>query len=367
MSPSTPPVEPRRPVLNPNVTSPERGEPSAGDDCPSTLLLRELQGSNEGPASPHRDETGPLSARHTPRIHDPRDVPTPTRTRPTYSLESSSSSEDEGPPKSIMYGDNEGERTPRSPEGALLPGRTRPGILPTSDASTRRTATFRQVDAVPSGARYERGRLRRSSISRSPSRSRSRSRSPSPGPSSISAYASGLESTVADSVRPSETETSPGAATSNVPRRVPTFREPTGVTRNASPSRSSRPPHDYSRAFPTEDRPQRQGYLDPPVPPPGAARKGKPKAKQSGGRRYEATPAEEESHNLDQPPDEVHRKVGMNDYEKALWKWVNVEDLDGFLQEVRTCFNVRMPKLIVARSTSTTKARGFGVSSSQGS
>ncbi|WVQ79423.1 hypothetical protein IAT38_001521 [Cryptococcus sp. DSM 104549] len=28
------------------------------------------------------------------------------------------------------------------------------------------------------------------------------------------------------------------------------------------------------------------------------------------------------------------RKMGLNDYEKALWKWVNVEDLDGFLQEV---------------------------------
>ena len=28
------------------------------------------------------------------------------------------------------------------------------------------------------------------------------------------------------------------------------------------------------------------------------------------------------------------RKAGLNDYEKALWRWVNVDDLDGFLQEV---------------------------------
>jgi autophagy-related protein 9 len=29
------------------------------------------------------------------------------------------------------------------------------------------------------------------------------------------------------------------------------------------------------------------------------------------------------------------KKEGLNEYEKALWKWVNVDDLDGFLQEVR--------------------------------
>lgn len=28
-------------------------------------------------------------------------------------------------------------------------------------------------------------------------------------------------------------------------------------------------------------------------------------------------------------------KSGLDDYERALWQWVNVEDLDGFLQEVR--------------------------------
>jgi hypothetical protein len=27
-------------------------------------------------------------------------------------------------------------------------------------------------------------------------------------------------------------------------------------------------------------------------------------------------------------------KQGLNEYEKALWQWVNVDDLDGFLQEV---------------------------------
>ena len=27
-------------------------------------------------------------------------------------------------------------------------------------------------------------------------------------------------------------------------------------------------------------------------------------------------------------------KVGLDSYERALWQWVNVDDLDGFLQEV---------------------------------
>jgi autophagy-related protein 9 len=28
------------------------------------------------------------------------------------------------------------------------------------------------------------------------------------------------------------------------------------------------------------------------------------------------------------------QKGGLDEYEKALWNWVNVDDLDGFLQEV---------------------------------
>ena len=31
------------------------------------------------------------------------------------------------------------------------------------------------------------------------------------------------------------------------------------------------------------------------------------------------------------------QKVGLDEYEKALWNWVNVDDLDGFLQEVGFC------------------------------
>lgn len=332
MSPSTPPAEQRRSLLsqlNPYVNSPERGEPSAGHDSPSTLLLRELQGSDAGPASPLKEGAGTSTACHTPRIRDTRDVPTPTRSRPLYNLESSSSSEDEGPPKSIMFGDNEGDRTPRSPEGVTSSDHARPGGLPAAGSPVRRTATFRQVDAVSNGASYALDRSRRSSSSRSPSRSRS----PSPGPSSISAYASGLEGTVADSVRPSEPETSPGAAASILPRRVPTFRDPPGVARNSPSTKTGRHPHDYEGSHSNHDSSHRQGYLDPPVPPPGPS-KGKAKAKQSGGRRYEALPAAEEEQGIDDPQGAVDRKVGMNNYEKALWKWVNVEDLDGFLQEV---------------------------------
>jgi hypothetical protein len=39
-------------------------------------------------------------------------------------------------------------------------------------------------------------------------------------------------------------------------------------------------------------------------------------------------------------------KAGLNEYERALWKWVNVDDLDGFLQDVSCCFNQERTKNI---------------------
>jgi hypothetical protein len=121
-----------------------------------------------------------------------------------------------------------------------------------------------------------------------------------------------------------------------------------------------------------------QGYLDPPLH--SVDRKGKGKARNQGGRTYHALPVNAEDDEVDdaeemtgygagaKPP----RKVGLNDYERALWRWVNVEDLDGFLQEVRDisprqdCASRAAGAHPGLRSTRTTKAKGFGVSSLPG-
>jgi len=85
-------------------------------------------------------------------------------------------------------------------------------------------------------------------------------------------------------------------------------------------------------------------YLDPAVPPP-KDRKGKGKVKNQGAKKYLAVPTQEEEEEEDQSAKGMGRyagfarrarggKNGLDDYETALWDWVNVDDLDGFLQEV---------------------------------
>ncbi|KIR54433.1 autophagy-like protein 9 [Cryptococcus gattii Ru294] len=83
-----------------------------------------------------------------------------------------------------------------------------------------------------------------------------------------------------------------------------------------------------------------EGYLDPTIlsVASGSRNSGKAKerTKRKGGHKYHSLHAQEEE-NEEPPESEAFRtrgKVGLNAYEKALWKWVNVDDLDGFLQEV---------------------------------
>jgi hypothetical protein len=110
-------------------------------------------------------------------------------------------------------------------------------------------------------------------------------------------------------------------------------------------------------------------------------RKGKGKARNQGGRTYHALPVNAEDGEVDEAEEATGhragatkppRKVGLNDYEKALWRWVNVEDLDGFLQEVRDsstrqdCVRRTARAHPGLRSTRTTKARASGVFSSPG-
>lgn len=112
--------------------------------------------------------------------------------------------------------------------------------------------------------------------------------------------------------------------------RSPTFREPPTV-RPAAPVRAS------SGVPAKKASPRNSGYLDPPVQDQTrkAKGKGKEKAKNQGGRRYVAIAASAEEDEGDQLDEErPEKKVGLDPYERALWRWVNVEDLDGYLQEV---------------------------------
>jgi autophagy-related protein 9 len=110
-------------------------------------------------------------------------------------------------------------------------------------------------------------------------------------------------------------------------RHVPTFRE---VPRPKSPVRAV----SGSSKRGTDEG---SGYLDPPLSSSTTRKgKGKGKARTTGGRRYHqvATGDQDgESEEEGKAPAKIG-KQGLNEYEKALWQWVNVDDLDGFLQEV---------------------------------
>jgi len=84
-------------------------------------------------------------------------------------------------------------------------------------------------------------------------------------------------------------------------------------------------------------------------------RKGKVKAGDKGGRRYHTVPNgeddEEEPHlgryaGLGMVKGGGTKKTGLDAHEKALWKWVNVDDLDGFLQEVGLAVRFSLVKLL---------------------
>lgn len=81
------------------------------------------------------------------------------------------------------------------------------------------------------------------------------------------------------------------------------------------------------------------GYLDPPLASSSQGKakvKGK-KSKTKGGRTYAAVEPDDVDALLgvdEERASAPRMKQGLNEYEKALWKWVNVQDLDAFLQEV---------------------------------
>lgn len=258
------------------------------------MLLRELQGdeSNEGDVDDAEEVEGDgrqarISATRLRERLSPTPTPSHNQRRPsaiaTTNTASTSSDDDDQPPQSLMYA--AASHTP-------VAGRS------IQKGKARVTSPGPFKPALSSSA------------------SESRSRSTSPGPSTISNYASGLEATA---LEPSATAPA---------LHVPTFREP------PRPS----PPTQTISGGSLKRKSPRQGYLDPPLSSSNTSGKdkGKGKAKNVGGRKYHQV-ANDDLDERDE--EEVMRskplsKQGLNDYEKALWKWVNVDDLDGFLQEV---------------------------------
>ncbi|WWD05169.1 hypothetical protein V865_003242 [Kwoniella europaea PYCC6329] len=291
-------------------------------DSPSTMLLRELQGGddstvNDDDDDQHRNDR--MSPTPTPdNIHRRATGGSHIRTH-VLTTSSSSSEDDEAPPRSLIFGEQPlaGDRTPKSPSRPLI-----------------------HSDRTPIPRTNSPGPFINPNIPSSSTSTRSRSRSTSPGPSTISVYASGLEATntnLGESSISRDPSTSPELNRPNKPF-PPTFREPS----NGSISRPN--------PIPSSRQTSSSGYLDPTFTSEAeSSKKGKGKAKaksrDKGGRKYHALPAQEEEDEheergdrgrytgLQGRKDKIGRK-GLNDYEKALWKWVNVEDLDGFLQEV---------------------------------
>jgi len=288
-------------LLNPYSSMSGSTIPHPDTDSPSTMLLRELQG-----------DEAEVEGEEDPRDRE-RMSPTPTPTsRPSKrvlkSPSTSSEDEDGEPPRSIVFGGARDPQTPNNP------------IRRASDAAeVMSSGPFRQTGPSSSSA----------------------SGSTSPGPSTISVYASGMDRTSRD---PS---TSPEHVVS--PRVVPTFREP---PRPGPPRRQSSGSKKVST--PSPRLLNGQGYLDPTIPSP-LDRKGKVKAGDKGGRRYHTVPNgeddEEEPHlgryaGLGMVKGGGTKKTGLDAHEKALWKWVNVDDLDGFLQEVGLAVRFSLVKLL---------------------
>ena len=285
----------------------ERDEDEHGlePESPSAMLLRELQGGNEDSESEREGYRGGDREGMSP-------TPTPSRSTTGLGLASitndrtvrattaGSSSED---------GDGDGDQPPQS----IMYANTKPAIRSTSHRSRGEDSPgpFR-----PAG----------SSSTSTVSAPASRSASTSPGPSTISNYASGLDPDLGNTVDPASV-TSPISPGNTRRVHIPTFREPPGPSRIPSGSRSGPGSGSDSKLQRKISEERGEGYLDPPL---SSSRKGKGKARNVGGRKY---------HQVSSHPDEPglpreRRKEGLNEYEKALWSWVNVDDLDGFLQEV---------------------------------
>jgi autophagy-related protein 9 len=199
--------------------------------------------------------------------------------------------EDEDSPEPLQSirgrdsGDHEeGDRTPKSPPTVLpyRPNSPGPFALPSSSTSSRTQST-------------------------SPSRS---------------AYAD-TDDAIGSNITTNAKDESAASTPPPPPPRTATFREP---PRTVEPIASGSRPQLVARDS-GSGRTAGFGYNDPVMTESGSKR-----SKGKGRARRKVV----DERTVDLGDDQRQRKKeGLNEYEKALWKWVNVDDLDGFLQEVR--------------------------------
>lgn len=304
--------------LDDNERHSARGVIDAGEpESPSALLLRELQGDDDDQERERERYVGGDREGMSP-------TPTPVHRRSGPLAISSSTDARAGAGGTTTTNsseDGDGNEDGDGPSQSLLYGK-----MPRRDDDRNTSIEHRNRDRDRDANADSPGpfKLGLNSSSTSNSGHRSRSASTSPGPSTISQYASGLE--MGETTLEPSVAISPIANTTTTTMNVPTFREPPvrpGMARTTSSSRRK------------SDSSVEQGYLDPPL---SSSRKGKGKgkAKSVGGRKYHQVP--QHPGTGEEQEDEVESKrigkQGLNEYEKALWKWVNVDDLDGFLQEV---------------------------------
>jgi len=319
------------------------GEP----ESPSAMLLRELQGDDDDQERERERYIGGDREGMSP-------TPTPVQRRSGLLAISSSTDARAGAGATTNSSEDEDEAGDGDgPSQSLLYGKM-PARAANQDSSIEQgNNRERDADADSPGP-FKLG-LNSASTSNSGHQSRSASASTSPGPSTISQYASGLE--MGETTLEPSVAISPITNTTTSARNVPTFREPPVLPSVSRTTSSSRRKSDSS---------VEQGYLDPPL---SSSRKGKGKgkAKKVGGRKYHQVPQDPSTGEERENEGGSRRigKQGLNEYEKALWKWVNVDDLDGFLQEASHLHSTAISEMqeLTSRCTHSTRGKGFIVSS----
>ncbi|ODO03086.1 hypothetical protein I350_05931 [Cryptococcus amylolentus CBS 6273] len=280
-----------------------------GDPPHATSDLEEAEESQSRPPS-HILELEGQGSGSTPRV-------SLSRRSPTHILDDGSDDDDGGnPPQSLILGD----------QGVQRARDHRDVSRDTEVTDTKKGGSM----PLPEAYSDSRGHPLPSSSS---NQHLARPTSTGPfveasGSSRSTSFGDGAESLSINASGPDTKASSMGAPHIGLPAsgrgiQRPLFREVT-LPQPSSPQRPSWPGSPSQRV---------NGYLDPNIPPPLTSKskgKGKERVRNKGGRRYQSVGTEDlEDGNRRKTP-----KSGLDEYEKALWKWVNVEDLDGFLQEV---------------------------------
>ncbi|WVO15865.1 hypothetical protein L204_103527 [Cryptococcus depauperatus] len=292
----------------------------ADPESPSTMLLRELQGVLKAPEDTHsgyHEADTPSNLQYSDE-HGGGSTPRGNAFQTSH-IVSDSTEEDDDPPQSLMFGEQQQKAV----------GSDR--VLNVGHRSQQTTNLFvlDSVTQAPSTAGNRRpfnspGPFRRSSTSRS----RSTSPSSSPDPSTMNTFTSHLDNEQVNTL------SAAGTGSSSKGERRTTFREAPVPLPPMSHSRQTSSSTTIGRTIKGE------GYSDSMVQPLGRKNKGKGRenTRKNAGRKYQSLQYQDEEEDAREDrhvaPKVVSGKTGLSDYERALWKWVNVEDLDGFLQEV---------------------------------